>query len=166
MENGPRKDVERRDIRNTSEEWADIIAIIDDPAMAFLIAEALSNQDLVKNNEEKSDENVAVEMSRGELIQYALERYLQLAGGVEKLFEKINQAQGSDLLMLKLEAIDLVIKRMQLEEVQYALMFLNSYRNFLPWELLKIKVKDVYEAMIALENTQQVKVLSKKIIEA
>lgn len=154
------------DVRNTAEEWIDIINILDDPAMVFLIADSLSNKDLVKKNNERDDEKVSFNMTSAEIVSYALERYIQLAGGIDKLFGKIREAEGADLLLLKLEAIDLVIKRMKFEELQYVHIFLNSYRDFIPWELLKIKVKEVHEVMIALEKTQQIKVLSKEITES
>jgi len=153
------------DIRNTATEWMYIINGLDDPAMLFLVAESLAGSNLVRDYIEDGDPEERINMTSNQLARHALEKYFGIVGSTEALFDKLlKSSAGKPNLALRLEAVDLIIRRANLEELHYLHIFLNSYRDFFPWELLKIKVKDVFSAMNAVEETQEIMALSKEAV--
>lgn len=159
------------DIRRTPVEWIQQIDDLDKEAMVFLIAEGLSGSNLVKKDGEEGESVKA----RAQIIDYALEKYLTLVdGSVDTLLMKVRKvvreeskkhpSESRDLLALQLGSIDLILRRGNLGEIQSLHIFLNAFRDFVPQDLLHIKLKKIHNVLVALDDTMVIRVVSQQAV--
>lgn len=158
-ENGSLNAHRTHDIRQTAAGWIKRIEDLDNPTMLFVMADSLSRGGLVVKDDK---EEVQVDLGDSQLAAMALVKYCDITKlGAVALMEKVKDTAengAEDLLGLKLVAIDVALDRGRLIDIQDLFLYLNANRDFLPVELLKIKLKEIRNAMDGLAETQQMRI--------
>lgn len=166
-EHNPMMNAGPHNVCKTTGDWVQLIDELENPAMVMTVAEALAGADLIKEYEKDSRE-IKVYMTREQIIELALEKYMRLSGGqVVALLEKIrdvvelekrnNPSNSRDLFELKLGAIDMILKKRNRAYLLDLYLYLNSRRDFLPMELLKIQVAKIHRLMQDFDKPEEIR---------
>lgn len=173
-EHNPIMDEKPRDVRQTAAQWVELIEKTDSPAMLMVIAESLSGGHMLREDDEDKDE-VKLQMDSCHLVEIALTKYMEITEvSVVTLMDKIvdsvakekrdNPTAPRDFLELKLVVIDLLINRKKQKELQNLFLYLNVNRDFIPFDLLKIKIVDIRQAMDEIADTQKMQMCFQKAV--
>lgn len=144
------------DIRRTAAQWVELINGISDAYMLFVTAESLACSNLVAP-EKGGNGHVVLHMTSEQLAKYALSKYLEIIPDINVLMDKIADSTRRDLLGMQLVSIDLIVERANIIELKKLHIYLNAHRDFLPMELLRIKVAEVYQLIGQLADTQKMR---------